>query len=154
MAKERFFSDEAAFHTFEYYDPVHAVTLNGRSRIITVELSKVEKVVEKPIPEMSAQEHWAVFFRYLTDRAKRGTINEIIDCEEGIAMASEVLLTISKDEVERARLVSEYKYQLDTQSKLVHAKREGRREGQQEIIELLKTGKSLEDIIRDCGNTL
>jgi hypothetical protein len=33
-------------------------------------------------------------------------------------------MTISKDEVERARLVSEYKYQLDTQSKLVHAKRE------------------------------
>ena len=40
-------------------------------------------------------------------------------------MASEVLLTISKDEEERARLMSEYKYQLDMQSKLVHAKRQG-----------------------------
>jgi hypothetical protein len=28
-----------------------------------------------------------------------------------IAMASEVLMSISKDEVERARLMSEYKYQ-------------------------------------------
>ena len=153
LAKERFFPDEAVFHTFEYYDPVHTVALNGRSRIITVELSKVEKVIERPVKDMSAQEHWAIFFRYLTDKAKRGKINEIIEYEEGIAMASEVLLTISKDEVERARLVSEYKYQLDTQSKLVHAKREGKqegkREGRQEIIKLLKNGKSLEDIIRD-----
>jgi hypothetical protein len=46
-------------------------------------------------------------------------------------MASEVLMSISKDEVERARLVSEYKYQLDMQSKLVHAKREGRQTGRE-----------------------
>ena len=151
LAKEKFFPDEAAFHTFEYYDPAHGVTLNGRSRIITVELSKVEKVAEKPIQDMSAQEHWAVFFRYLTDKAKRGKINEIIAYEEGIAMASEVLLTISKDEVERARLVSEYKYQLDTQSKLVHAKREGRQEGRREIIDLLRSGKSPEEILKECG---
>jgi predicted transposase/invertase (TIGR01784 family) len=159
LAKEKFFPDESAFHTFEYYDPAHGIALDGRSRIITVELSKMGKVVEKPIREMSAQEHWAVFFRYLTDKGKRGTINEIIANEEGIAMASEVLMTISKDEVERARLVSEYKYQLDTQSKLVHAKREGLREGeqkglqkgQQKIIELLRSGKSPEEIIRDYG---
>jgi hypothetical protein len=96
----------------------------------------------------------------LTDKAKRRKINEIIDHEEGIAMASEVLITISKDEVERARLVSEYKYQLDTQSKLVHAKREGRLEGlregeqrgRQEIIELLRSGKSLDEIIRGYGS--
>jgi hypothetical protein len=161
LAKERFFADDSPFHTFEYYDPAHKVPLNGRSRIITVELSKTEQVLEKPIVEMSAQEHWAVFFRYLTDKAKRRKINEIIDHEEGIAMASEVLITISKDEVERARLVSEYKYQLDTQSKLVHAKREGLREGRleglqegrQEIIELLRSGKSLDEVIRDCNDS-
>jgi hypothetical protein len=46
-------------------------------------------------------------------------------------MASEVLMTISRDEVERARLRSEYKYQMDMQSKLVHAKRVGIKEGEQ-----------------------
>jgi predicted transposase/invertase (TIGR01784 family) len=96
-----------------------------------VELSKLDKVVEKPIGDMNAQEHWAVFFRYSKDKAKRGKINEIIACEEGIAMASEVLMTISKDEVERARLMSEEKYLLDTQSKLVHAKQEGLQQGLQ-----------------------
>jgi len=76
-------------------------------------------------------------------------------------MASEVLLTISRDEAERARLLSEEKYQLDLQSKLVHAKRqgeqigrkegrkEGHKEGRNEIIELWKSGKSLEEVIRE-----
>ena len=49
--------------------------------------------------------------------------------------------------------MSEYKYELDTQSKLVAAKREGRQEGiqkgKQEIIDLLKSGKSPEDILKD-----
>ena len=113
---------------------------------------------------MSAQEYWGVYFQYLTDKGKRLKINEIVEQEEGIAMASEILLGISKDKAERERLMSEYKYELDTQSKLVHAKREGQKEGriegqkegrkemQQEIIDLLKSGKSPEEIIRDYGN--
>ena len=48
-------------------------------------------------------------------------------------MASKVLITISKDEVERARLMSEYKYELDTQSRMVQAKRDGRQEEKLEI---------------------
>ena len=67
--------------------------------------------------------------------------------------------------------MSEYKYELDTQSRLVHAGRqgeqkgraegrqerraegrqEGRAEGRREMIELLKSGKSLEEIIKDYG---
>jgi predicted transposase/invertase (TIGR01784 family) len=133
LVKKRFFADNEFFHTFKYYDPEHGVSLNGRSRIITLELSKIEKSVEKPVNEMGIQEIWAVFFKYLTDRKKRSKINEIIEQEEGIAMASEVLMTISKDEHEQARLMSEEKSQLDWQSKLVHAKREGGKERDNEI---------------------
>jgi predicted transposase/invertase (TIGR01784 family) len=152
LAKDHFFSDEVILHTFEYYDRENGVALNGRSRIITLELSKLDKVIEKPTRDMSAPEHWGIFFRYLTDKAKRGKINEIIEYEEGIAMASEVLMTISKDEVERARLMSGYKYQLDLQSKITYAKREGKLEGRQEILDLLKSGKSAEEIIKDYSN--
>jgi hypothetical protein len=63
-----------------------------------------------------------------------------------------VLMTISKDDVERARLMSELKYELDTQSRLVHAERKGLAKGRQEVIDLLKNGKSPEDIIRDYGH--
>jgi predicted transposase/invertase (TIGR01784 family) len=163
LANERFFQDDITLHKFEYYDPVHEISLNGRSRIITLELSKLEKIVEKPIKDMDSPELWGVFFQYLPDKSKRGIINQIIACEEGIAMASQVLITISKDDIERARLISDEKYVLDTQSKLVHAKRQGMQEGEQkgmqkgeqkgkqEIINLLKSGKSPEEIIRDYG---
>jgi predicted transposase/invertase (TIGR01784 family) len=121
LANEKFFKDEVFFHSFEYYDPVNKVSLNGRTRIITLELAKVEKIVEKPTEEMSVHELWAVFFEYLTDKDKRCKINEILEQEEGIAMASEVLMTISKNEIEQARLLSELKYELDTKSRIVHA---------------------------------
>jgi len=129
LAKERFFPDGLFLHTFKYYDPDRLTSLNGRSRIITLELSKLNKVVEKPVSKMSVQELWAVYFGYLTDKGKRSKINEILRQEEGIAMASEVLINISKDEVERFRMLSELKYELDTQSNLAYAKSEGREEG-------------------------
>jgi predicted transposase/invertase (TIGR01784 family) len=129
LANEHFFGDEIPLHTFEYYDPLNKVSLNGRSRIITLELSKLGEVLQKPIKDMTATERWGTFFQCLPDKSKRGIINEIIACEEGIAMASEVLITISKDEREQAWLRSREKYELDTQSNLTYAKREARAEG-------------------------
>ena len=134
LANMKFFKDDAYFHTFEYYDPIRTVSLGGRTRIITLELSKLERIVVKPIGEMAVSERWAIFIEYLTDKKKRGTINEILQQEEGIAMANQVLMTISKDEHESARLLSEYKYQVDMQSKLVTAKREGKLERDKEIL--------------------
>ncbi|MCL2443389.1 MAG: Rpn family recombination-promoting nuclease/putative transposase [Treponema sp.] len=118
LAKKRFFADDVVFHTFEYYDAEHNIPLNGRSRIITVELSKLDKVIEKPVKDMSSAEHWAVFFQYLTDKAKREKINEIIECQEGIAMASDVLVTFTEDEIEYYRRESKLKRELDFQSDL------------------------------------
>jgi predicted transposase/invertase (TIGR01784 family) len=155
LAKKHFFHDEDFFHVFEYYDPKRRVSLNGRSRIITLELSKLEKVAEKPAEEMSAQEYWAVYLEYLTEKKKREKINKIMEMEEGIAMAGQVLMTISKDEVERLRLMSEYKNQLDIQSELVYAKRtgmqegleKGRAEGRVEKLEIARKMKAMGDSI-------
>jgi predicted transposase/invertase (TIGR01784 family) len=161
LVKDKFFKDDGFFHAFEYYDPDRGVSLGGRSRIIALELSKLEKIAEKPAKEMSIQEQWLVFFRYLTDREKRGKINDIIVQEEGIAMASEVVMTISRDEHERARLMNQEKSELDFQSRMTEAKiiglREGRAEGKAEgkaegeknIINLLKSGKTPEEIIAE-----
>jgi len=74
-------------------------------------------------------------------------------------MASEVLINISKDEIEQARLESELKYELDTQSKLTYAEKRGEqkgekigeKKGERNIINLLKSGKSPEEIIRKYG---
>jgi hypothetical protein len=55
----------------------------------------------------------------------RQKLNQIVETHEGIAMAAQVLLAISNDKAERARLMSEYKYVVDHQSKMVLAKRKG-----------------------------
>jgi predicted transposase/invertase (TIGR01784 family) len=59
-------------------------------------------------------------------------VNGLLRDEEGIAMAGEVLLTVSRDEVERLRLDSEFKYELDHQSHMVEARQEGFSRGKAE----------------------
>jgi hypothetical protein len=78
LVKGRFFPGGNFLHSFEYYDRQRGVALGGRTRIITLELAKLEYLVEKSAKEMSASEKWAFYFRYLTDREKRWKINEII----------------------------------------------------------------------------
>ncbi|MDR0376276.1 MAG: Rpn family recombination-promoting nuclease/putative transposase [Spirochaetaceae bacterium] len=164
LVNGRFFADGDFLHAFEYYDQQKEVSLGGRTHIITVELAKLEYLKDTPVPEMTAPERWAFYFRYITDREKRGKVNEIIAFEEGIEMASEVLMTISRDEAERARLMSEYKYELDTQSRIAYARQEGeqrggaegeqrgRREGALEIARKMKKRNApLEQIAEDTG---
>ena len=67
-------------------------------------------------------------------------------------MGAQVLLNISKDEKERARLTSEYKFAVDLQSKTVDAKRQGRQEGMMDVaLNLLDAGDSVEKIIMVTG---
>jgi predicted transposase/invertase (TIGR01784 family) len=129
LANRIMFADNDIMHHFTYYDREKEVSLDGRTHIIVVELKKTEKLPEKPVQRMSAQERWAIFFRYCSDPRKRDVINSLLDEEEGIAMAGEVLFTVSKDEKERAWLESRLKYELDLQSEKASAQQEGRSEG-------------------------
>ena len=149
LVNRTFFPDGDFFHSFEYYDPVRQVSLGGRTRIHTLELGKLDEVSRKPVGEMSYQELWAVFFRYLNDPGMRGKINQIARREEGIKMAGTVLLGISRNEAERTRLESEYKAEVDLQSKLGGAERKGRLEGRQEILNLIAKGYTMEDLRKE-----
>jgi len=153
LAKGRFFADAEFFHSFEYHDPARGISLGGRTRILTLELAKLEAVARKPIGEMSNREQWAMFFQYLTKPNMRAIINAILNRKEGIAMAAEVLMTISRDEVERARLRSEEKNLLDIQSEMVYERREGMKEGENkksiEVLSLIAKGYTAEDIKRE-----
>ena len=139
LAKEKFFPDENFAHNFLYYDPENRVPLGGRTRIITVELVKTEPVADKPVEEMTSAELWAVFFQYLTDGEKRGKIIEIINQEEGIAMAVETLATFTQNEIEYARMTSLIMGELDWNTGMADARREGRNEANFENARKMKT---------------
>ena len=132
LANEKFFDDENFVHNFSYSDLDNRIPLGGRTKIITVELVKTEPVAGKPVEEMTNAELWAVFFQYLTDPEKRDKIIEIINQEEGIAMAVDTLINITKDEIEYARMTTLIKSELDWRSGIVDAERKGRREGRNE----------------------
>ena len=153
ISNERFFGDNEFFHSFEYYDELRHVSLKGKSRIITLELSKLKSKVLKLAIEMSIHERWAVYLEYMTDKSKRSKINEILNYEEGIAMANGVLFEISRDEIERAKIMRAEKTELDYISYMAYAKEEGHAEGhkkgREEIINLLKSGKLPEEILRE-----
>ena len=94
------------------------------------------------------------YLQYLTDKSKRSKINEILKQEEGIAMANKVLMKISRDEEERARLMRDEKIELDYQSGLSNARKQGIQQGIQQgsniererFLNLLNQGLSVEEI--------
>ena len=151
LAKGIFFPDENLTHNFLYYDPDNQISLGGKTSIITVELVKTEPVADKPVEEMTNAELWAVFFQYLTDEEKKGTINKIISREEGIAMALDALVNITQDEIEYARMTSLIKGELDWNTSMAEARSEGLNEGRNQasldIAQKMKTmGFSAEQI--------
>jgi predicted transposase/invertase (TIGR01784 family) len=130
LANEKFYNDDSFIHNFTYSDLENRISLGGRTKIITVELVKTEPAVGKPVEEMTNAELWAVFFQYLTDPEKRAKIIEIINREEGIAMAVETLSNITQDEIEYARLTTLIKSELDWRSGMADAEKKGLIEGQ------------------------
>ena len=168
LAKQKFFPDESFAHNFLYYDPDNRVSLNGRTRIITVELEKTGPVVDKPVEEMTGAELWAVFFQYLTDKKKRDKIIEIINREEGIAMVVETLGTFTQSEIdyinETRRIMAQLDYNSEMAERAAKAERRGLRKGhakghaegeEKKAVEiagnLLKKGFSVEQIVEFTG---
>jgi hypothetical protein len=62
----------------------------------------------------------------LTGKDKRTKIIEIINLDEGIAMAVDALINITQDEIEYARMSTLPKSELDWRSGIAEAWREGR----------------------------
>jgi predicted transposase/invertase (TIGR01784 family) len=134
LAQKMFFPDKYLTHAFQFYDPQTQVSLDGKIRIITLELEKADTFIGKSVEEMTITERWAAYFQYLTDESKREKIEEIIKREEGIAMATNTLCEVTADEKEYALLTSLMKGELDWRSGMRDAERKGHREGLDEGI--------------------
>jgi predicted transposase/invertase (TIGR01784 family) len=132
VSTRRIFPDEWFFHHFEYYDKERHISLGGRTHILAVELEKVEGFTVKPVEGLSAVERWALFFRYAADPERRELINGIMDKEEGIAMAGEMILTVTQEEIERARQDTAVMIELDWNSYMAEAREEGLAQGKAE----------------------
>ncbi|GBU27535.1 hypothetical protein R84B8_01068 [Treponema sp. R8-4-B8] len=75
----------------------------------------------------------------MTDEEKRAKIIKIINQEEGIAMAVDTLINITKDEIEYARMTTLIKSELDWRSMIADAEDKGRKEEKLENARKMKT---------------
>jgi predicted transposase/invertase (TIGR01784 family) len=110
---DNLYKDNRAVHSFEYYDREHETALGGRTAALTLELRKLEHLVEKPLEKTSGQERWGLFLRYAAEPERLNLVNRLLELEEGIAMAGEAILELPKSQVEEMRRISRDKYIMD-----------------------------------------
>lgn len=97
-----------------------------------VELSKLSEIIKKPVGEMTDLDKWSVFLQYASDPNYREAVNKVIESEEVLQVAGDLLMSISQNERERAIFRSRRKFQTDLQSDLATAEDRGRAEGRVE----------------------
>jgi hypothetical protein len=118
------------------------------------------------VEELTGIEMWGLFFGYAQDPRYREIINNIIRTKEEVGMATELLLEVSQDAAERARIRSRKKFLMDEMSNMITKKKlmeksreEGREEGRAEgeeigaakVLELLDKGVSIDEIKTRLG---
>lgn len=120
-----------------------------------VELSKLSEVVKKPVCDMTDLDKWSVFLQYAPDLEHREIVNKVIESEEVLQVAGDLLMNISKNERERAIYRSRRKFQTDLQSDLATAEDRGRRQSAFTIAKnLLSMDMPREQVAAATGLTL
>ena len=132
--------------------------LSDAINLTFVELSKLDEVVKKPVSDMTDLDKWSVFFQYAPDMEHREIVNKVIESEEVLQVAGNLLMSISQNEQERAIYRSRRKFQTDMQSNLATAEDNGKQIGRaEEKIEIARNALQMKmtvaDIVRLTGLT-
>jgi predicted transposase/invertase (TIGR01784 family) len=114
--------------------------LSDAVTVVFVELSKLGKIIKKPIGEMSSIEKWAIFLQYADKPKQRELVEKIAESKGEIKMALNTLIHVSQDERERAINRSRRMWQTDFESNMntsreagfIEGRSEGRTEGSNE----------------------
>ena len=135
---------------FRYTEKDEKFELSDHVELRFVELTKLAKLLEKPVEQLTKKEMWALFFRYAADSSKKDLIKTIIQKEEGIQMASKVLTEISKDETERVAYIEHLIWTTDQESKILFAEKKAKlKEKNENAKNFLKAGVDI-NIIAPC----
>ncbi|MDR2692774.1 MAG: Rpn family recombination-promoting nuclease/putative transposase, partial [Chitinispirillales bacterium] len=120
-------------------------------KIVVIEMSKLDYTLNKRVEELTGIEMWGLFFGYAQDPKYREIINNIIRTKEEVGMATELLLEVSQDQEERARIMSRKKFLMDQTSNLITAEKRGMIAGRAEIFDLLAQGVPIDEIKKRFG---
>ena len=113
------------FNSFSMRHDVDNGLLHNAIQAIFVDLTRLDDVLLKPIHEMTGMEKFSVFLKYAPNPEYREIVNKVIESEEGLTVAGEVLMSISKDERERAIFRNRRIALADRESDRITAERAG-----------------------------
>ena len=117
-------------------------------------MRQLSEVLKKPVEEMTDMERFAVFLRYAENPEYRDVVNRVIESKEGLAVAGEVLMSISKDEQERARFRSRRIALMDQESNRITLIRKAEKAKAISIARnALLMNLSIDDIVKLTGLT-
>jgi predicted transposase/invertase (TIGR01784 family) len=138
------------FHTtFHIWEDRHRdIMLTDALEIHFIDMVKFRSLGERDI-ENDALHRWLT---YLDKGSPQKLIEEVTKMDIAIEKAETKLRTISQDDETLRIYEMREKALSDWTSGVNHAKREGEVEGIKKVIDLLKSGKTPEEIIRDYGN--
>ena len=106
----------------------------------------------KTLPDI---EKWVIFLRDSTDKSKRDLLNEIMESNEGIREAGEILMEISEDMIEWSKKEMRYKAETDRLAALATAKENGIQIGVETVARGMKAKNiPIETIVEITGLTL
>ena len=141
-------------NSFSMRHDVDNELLHDAIQTIIVELSKLEDILKKPVETMADLEKFSVFFEYAEKPAYRDIVNKVIESEEVLTVASNLLMNISQDENERAIFLRRKKAQMDYASDIATAEDRGEKRKAFAIArEMLLDGEPVEKIMRYTGLT-
>jgi predicted transposase/invertase (TIGR01784 family) len=116
-------------------------------KMIVVELSKMEDMLNMPVGDMKSLDMWSAFLGYADKPQQRGIINEMISKKEALGMASTILMAISKDDHERAKFRSRRKFETDMISNILTAENNGIQKRNMQLIEkMLRRGDTISEV--------
>ena len=119
-----------------------------------IELSKLNEVLKKPVEKMTDMERFSVFLRYAENPDYRDIVNRVIESEEGLAVAGKLLMSISRDERERAIFRNRRIALADQESNITQAVLNARSEQALSIARnALKKNISIDDVVDITGLT-
>jgi len=128
--------------------------LHEAIQAVIIELSKLDDVLKKPVETMTDLEKFSVFFEYAANPTYRDTVNKVIESEEVLQMAGNLLMNISQDERERAIFRSRKKFQMDIASDMATARDNAIADRNFEIARnMLLDGEPVEKIMKYTGLT-
>ena len=141
-------------HSFSMRHDEDNGLLHDGIRSMIIELTKLQKILKKPIEQMTDMECISIFLRYADKPKYRELVNKVIESREGLAVAGEVLMGISKDERERAIFRNRRIAKADQESNRITAVRNAEKAQALAVAKImLADGEPVEKIIKYFGLT-